>query len=126
MEVEETVRDSRLPHSHKEAVMDMLTAAGNATNGAADKIQALAEAVEGIAIFLSRQARHEQSRTDHAVSAHATACPLRSGPGGYLGRVYAFRWPIAVVLCVALFSPYAGPALARVIERNVNIEAVSP
>ena len=126
IEIETTVRDTALPHDQREAIVDMLGTAGHAANGAPDKQQATAEALQAIAVFLARQARHEHQRRIEDIDNHERRCPLRAGPAGILGKIYPFRWPLAAVASVACLSPFVAPSIVRLIDRSAPaiVEAV--
>lgn len=80
---------------------DLLSTAESAANGAADKVAALSDAMLALALYEVRQAVKTPEQTAAALAAHTAACPLRSGPGGKLGLLWAFRWPLAI----ASFAP---------------------
>lgn len=116
----ELARDTAMEHGQREAVSDMLISAQHACNGSVDKIQAVADAVGAVSVFLARKERADGERFAALLSAHERACPMRSGPTGKLSAVYAFRWPLAIVLAVGMLSPYVGPVAAKIIEERAN------
>ena len=103
LEVEATVRDKDMPADQRESIVDMLGAAGHAANGAPDKTQAIAEAVQSMAIFLSRQARHETARTRDAIAFHASMCPM-AGAGRVALTMWQYRRHVTAVAAVFLGS----------------------
>lgn len=113
--LEETARDQHMDQGRRESVMDLLITAGTALDNGN-----VLDAVGGIVVFLSRDARYSDGRVSKVVDAHTAACPLRGAASGRYAALYPYRWPLVVLICVALISPYAGPVLARAIERHID------
>lgn len=56
-------------------------------------------------------------RMQRHIDDHAANCKGRGyAPDGKLGAIFAFRWPLAIVISVLSLSPYAGPAMERLID----------
>ena len=111
---------SRTPHGamddgQKQAVQDMLITAGNGV-----KSGDVVEVVGAVVVYMARTARYEPERLQKAIDRHENGCPLRNGMSGRYAALYPYRWPLVILICVALISPYAGPVLARAIERHID------
>jgi hypothetical protein len=105
---------------------DMLHASHYAANGAPDKTDAIAAAVGSVALFLAREKLHEGKRLEEAMQVHATACPLRAGPGGKLRGVWLFRWQLTVLVAIFIVSVSVGvngPEIVRVILSHGKVVA---
>jgi hypothetical protein len=119
---------SPLPEDTKDGLQGLLDAASAATNGTADKIGAMAEALLALSLHEVKQAVRMPAALDAAVSRHASACPLRGGQSGaalsgWAGRIAAFcaairpvAWPLGIAASVWAFSPHA-PALIQAIVK---------
>lgn len=83
--VSDQINGSDLRQSHKNDIQDMLIATGDATNGVADKQQALTEAVAALGICFARDAicRRDDFREllSKALETHTKNCPLAAGGG---------------------------------------------
>jgi hypothetical protein len=123
----ERVESSEIGHGHKEALSDALIAAYHASNGAADKMQALTEAVAAQAICLSRDAIHRREDMAaviaKALEMHRNTCILAAkvAPSDTAAKVAAWCaavrpmiWPVGVAVTVIGFSPQA-PAIVRAV-----------
>ena len=118
--------ESALGEDTKDNLRRLLTSASAATNGHADKIQALTEVVLELAIHETRQAVRHPVQLSNAVrdemAAHVAKCPWRSAAANmpkWALHAYAFRWQLTIAISVATFSPYA-PDIARVIVSAVS------
>lgn len=74
------VHESDLRNSHKADITELLTKAGNATNGCENKTQAMTEAIAALAVCFARDAmyRREDIRQlmQSELSNHVSTCPL--------------------------------------------------
>lgn len=74
------VHESDLRNSHKADITELLTKAGNATNGCENKQQAMTEAIAALAVCFARDAmyRREDIRDlmKAELSAHVKECPI--------------------------------------------------
>ena len=125
--MQQVERDTTLTAEHKEAMLDMLLPSSLATNGCSDKIGAIANAIGAQSIYLARRDRHINSIISMAISEHVKACPMASpSMAGKLGILYPFRWPLAVILAVAMLSPYVGPAVKEMADKYIGQDKDKP
>jgi len=113
-----------LDHDHRDALSDMLVSAESAANGTPDKIEAIARATANIAIVISRGELRGPHVLATALENHTLACPMRAPTVGRLAALYPFRWPLAVIVAAAVFSPFVGPAIAKVVQEKAAVERV--
>lgn len=114
--IDSVASDKRLSENHREAALDMLSSAEVAMNGTPDKINAIADAVGHMAIYLARRDKHYAEEIAEGITKHIAACPINKGGLGKAGLLYLFRWP----LTLAAFSPWVGPVLGDVIKAFVS------
>lgn len=107
---------SALPEDTKDGLGNLLDAGACAANGTPDKLQAIADAILELILHEVKQAVRNPEAVKKAVQEHVKECPLAAAPGGKLGVVYRFRWPLCVIVCTAVFSPNFS-ALAGLVER---------
>ena len=126
IEIEQTVREISMPPDQREAIDDMLGTAGHAANGAPDKQQAIAEAVQSMAVFLARQARHENRRISDAVSSHAQACSMLKA-SRFAIYMWQYRRHITAVAAVAVgsLSIAHAPWMSRLMDVVVKVYGAS-
>jgi hypothetical protein len=83
--VKAQVLTSDLRQSHKDDIGDLLLNAGNATNGVADKTQAITIAIASLAICFARDAMYRREDfkdlIKSALSDHMNSCPLTKPDG---------------------------------------------
>lgn len=128
----ERIESSDVGQGHKEALSDMLIAAYHASNGADDKIQALAEAVTAQAICIARDAVHRREDIASIIAAaleeHRGTCVLsaRVAASDWAAKVSAWcvamrplAWPVAAAVMVLGFSPQA-PAIFRAVAEAIT------
>jgi hypothetical protein len=117
--MQQVERDTSLTADHRESMLDMLLPASIAANGTSDKIGAIANAIGAQSIYLARRDRHISSIISTAISEHVRVCPMATPVmAGKLGILYPFRWPLAVILAVAMLSPYVGPVVKDVAKEH--------
>jgi len=119
--------DDSLTADHRDALLDMLLPASIATNGTLDKIGALADAVGAQSVYLARRDRRQAQDMADAIKGHVMACPMGKAPiNGKLAVVFPFRWPLALVICIAMISPYVGPSMQRLADRYAGQDNAKP
>lgn len=100
---------SALPFEKKEQLHDILCSAAASANGSPDKIQSMSETLL-LSVILSIE---DRIQADHmlttaiktAADRHDEACLFKSSNyGRAVGLAVLFKWPMAVVLCVAMVT----------------------
>lgn len=110
---QQVIADPHISDEHKDAIVDMLLKGKEATNGAEDKIAAMADCLGAIAVMIARRELTIPRLVTQAMKEHVSTCAMMQGAGGRFAALFPWRWPLTVVLCVALVSPYVGPVLAK-------------
>lgn len=100
---------SALPFEKKEQLHDILCSAAASANGSPDKIQSMSETLL-LSVILSIE---DRIQADHmlttaiktAADRHDEACLFKNSKyGRAVGLVVLIKWPMAVVLCVAMVT----------------------
>ncbi len=100
---------STLPFEKKEQLHDILCSAAASANSSPDKIQSMSETLL-LSVILSIE---DRIQADHmlttaiktAADRHDEACPFKNSKyGRAVGLAVLFKWPVAVVLCVAMVT----------------------
>ncbi len=100
---------SALPFEKKEQLHDILSSAAASVNGSPDKIQSMSETLL-LSVILNIE---DRVHADHmvttaiktAVDRHDAACLFKnSNYGRTIGLAVLFKWPAALVLCVAMVT----------------------
>ena len=100
---------SALPFEKKEQLHDILCSAAASVNGSPDKIQSMSETLL-LSVILSIE---DRIQSDHmlttaiktAADRHDEACLIKNSKYGQAaGLAVLFKWPMAVVLCVAMVT----------------------
>jgi hypothetical protein len=100
---------SALPFEKKEQLHDILCSAAASANGSPDKIQSMSETLL-LSVILSIE---DRIQADHVLTTaiktaedrHDEACLFKnSNYGRAVGLVVLIKWPMAVVLCVAMVT----------------------
>lgn len=100
---------SALPFEKKEQLHDILCSAAASANGSPDKIQSMSETLL-LSVILNIE---DRVHADHmlttaiqtATDRHDDACLFKnSNYGRTVGLAVLFKWPVAVVLCVAMVT----------------------
>lgn len=100
---------SALPFEKKEQLHDILCSAAASANGSPDKIQSMSETLL-LSVILNIE---DRVQADHmlttaiktAVDRHDDACLFKnSNYGRTVGLAVLFKWPAALVLCVAMVT----------------------
>lgn len=100
---------SALPFEKKEQLHDILCSAAASANGSPDKIQSMSETLL-LSVILSIEDRILSDRMlttaiKTAAERHDDACLFKnSNYGRAVGLAVLFKWPMAVVLCVAMVT----------------------
>ena len=100
---------SALPFEKKEQLHDILCSAAASANGSPDKIQSMSETLL-LSVLLSIEDRILSDRMlttaiKTAAERHDDACLFKnSNYGRAVGLAVLFKWPMAVVLCVAMVT----------------------
>lgn len=115
------VLESALSEDTKDNLQSLLDTASGATNGHPDKLQAIADTLLALVIHETKQAvRHPRQLSDAVrdeMRSHVGTCPWRNAAATmprWALQVYAFRWQIAALLMVGVFSPQA-PEIVRIV-----------
>lgn len=115
---QQVIEDKHTPPHVKDTLIDLFINLKAATNGNPNKLEHMASALAHMGIIMARHELITPALIEGMVEKHTSACPLRSAVGGKWAKVYPFRWPAALVLCVALVSPYVGPVVAKALEKH--------
>ena len=100
---------SALPFEKKEQLHDILCSAAASANGSPDKIQSMSETLL-LSVILNIE---DRVQADHmlataiktAADRHDEACLFKNSKyGRATGLAVLFKWPVAVVLCVAMVT----------------------
>lgn len=100
---------SALPFEKKEQLHDILCSAAASVNGSPDKIQSMSETLL-LSVILNIE---DRIQADHmlttaiktAADRHDDACLFKNSKyGRAVGLAVLFKWPMAVVLCVAMVT----------------------
>lgn len=104
---------SALPFEKKEQLHDILCSAAASVNGSPDKIQSMSETLL-LSVILNIE---DRVQADHmlttaintaintATDRHDDACLFKNNNyGRTVGLAVLFKWPVAVVLCVAMVT----------------------
>lgn len=100
---------SALPFEKKEQLHDILCSAAASVNGSPDKIQSMSETLL-LSVILNIE---DRIQADHmlttaiktAADRHDDACLFKNSKyGRAVGLAVLFKWPAAVVLCVAMVT----------------------
>ena len=100
---------SALPFEKKEQLHDILCSAAASANGSPDKIQSMSETLL-LSVILSIEDRILADRMlttaiKTAADRHDDACLFKNSKyGRAAGLAVLFKWPAAVVLCVAMVT----------------------
>ena len=110
---------------HKDALADLIRSTEHASNGAPDKIDAMSQVMGHLVLCYVRGELRMPARVKREVAAHVADCPLRGGT--VAGTVAAtckaiapVAWPMGLVACAAIFSPYIGPGVLGLLEMVVK------
>lgn len=111
-----------LTEPEKDNLQELLDKSAAATNGHADKLQAITEVLHELTIHEIRVAIRMPAAIDaaasKAVAQHVAGCPLRGAAmPSWMAPLYAVRWPAAIVCSVALLSPHAVALVGLVLSR---------
>lgn len=100
---------SALPFEKKEQLHDILCSAAASANGSPDKIQSMSETLL-LSVILSIEDRIQADHTlttaiKMASDRHDDACLFKNSKyGRAVGLAVLFKWPMAMVLCVAMVT----------------------
>jgi len=100
---------SALPFEKKEQLHDILCSAAASANSSPDKIQSMSETLL-LSVILSIEDRIQADRMlttaiKTAADRHDEACLFKNSKyGRTVGLVVLIKWPMAVVLCVAMVT----------------------
>ena len=100
---------SRLPFEKKEQLHDILCSAAASANGSPDKIQSMSETLL-LSVLLNIEDRVQAEQTlsralEAAARAHDEGCLFKNSRyGRTVGLAVMVKWPVAVVLCVAMVT----------------------
>jgi len=100
---------SSLPFEKKEQLFDILGSATMSANGALDKIQSISETLL-LSVLLNIEDRVQAEQTlsralETAARAHDEGCLFKNSRyGRTIGLAVTVKWPVAVVLCVAMVT----------------------
>lgn len=100
---------SSLQFEKKEQLFDILGSAAQSANGSPDKIQSISETLL-LSVLLNIEDRVQAEQTlslaiGAAARAHDEACLFKNSKyGRAVGLVVLIKWPVAVVLCVAMVT----------------------
>ena len=113
--------ESQLPEDTKDGLQTLLDSASMATNGTADRVGAMADAILALSLHEVRQAVRTpyavQDAVADAISAHLATCPIAGqGRRGALVALAMKPWPW-LFAAVAVFSPHA----PRIVETIAGI-----
>ena len=100
---------SALPLEATEQLFDILGSATLSANGALDKIQSISETLL-LSVLLNIEDRVQAEQTlsralEAAARAHDEGCLFKNSRyGRTIGLAVTVKWPVAVVLCVAMVT----------------------
>ena len=100
---------SGLPFEKKEQLFDILGSAAMSADGAPDKIQSISETLL-LSVLLNIEDRVQAEQTlsralETAARAHDEGCLFKNSRyGRTIGLAVMVKWPVAVVLCVAMVT----------------------
>ena len=100
---------SGLPFEKKEQLFDILGSAAMSADGAPDKIQSISETLL-LSVLLNIEDRVQAEQTlsralETAARAHDEGCLFKNSRyGRTIGLAVTVKWPVAVVLCVAMVT----------------------
>lgn len=124
-DVKQYLFSSDLADDCKDNLLGLVKNAANLANGHPDKIQGITELLLSMVLQDVRNSIRQPKKIAAEVAAqmtvHVAKCPVAGGGAlpAKIAWMYPFRWQIAVLACVALFSPHT-PELFSLISRLMD------